>query len=216
MDKSWYLKLNEEFNKPYYNNLSDFVEEERSTKDIFPPKGNVFNAFKFEFNNLSVVLLGQDPYHTPGAANGLAFSVNKGVKIPPSLKNIFKEIKTEFPSYQIPENGDLNHWMEQGVLMLNTVLTVEKGKANSHKNKGWEVFTDNVIKMVSEEKENIVFLLWGRHAQAKKSLIDENKHLILESAHPSPFSARNGFFNNNHFVETNKYLINKGKKEIKW
>ena len=216
MEVSWYLNLKEEFEKPYFIDLKNFVEKEREVKNIYPEKGDVFNSFNFHYNKLKVVIIGQDPYHTPGVANGLAFSVNKGKKIPPSLKNIFKEIKNEYEDYTIPDHGDLSSWKDQGVLLLNTVLTVEQGKANSHKSKGWEIFTDNVIKLISKTSNKIVFILWGKQAYDKELLIDSKKHLTLESAHPSPFSARLAFFGNNHFADTNKFLKQNNKEEINW
>lgn len=213
---NWSQKLIPEFEKQYFSKLIEFVENEYKTKTIYPPIDNIFNAFNFcNFDNLKVVIIGQDPYHGEKQANGLCFSVHKEVKIPPSLVNIFKEIKEDLGKI-FPENGDLTRWAKQGILLLNAVLTVEANKAGSHRNIGWEKFTDAVIKYISENKQNIVFILWGNYAKEKKQLIDNNKHLILEAAHPSPFSAYSGFFGCKHFSKTNKYLKNNGIKEIDW
>ncbi len=206
-----------ELGKPYYQQLRSFISSEIAAgKNIFPPESLVFNALELvSEQNLKVVILGQDPYHGAGQANGLAFSVNIGQKIPPSLKNIFKELKEDL-DYTIPEHGDLTTWANQGVLLLNSVLTVEEGKPGSHQNKGWERFTDNIIQKISEEKEGLVFMLWGNYAKSKSNLINANKHLILEAAHPSPLSAYQGFFHCKHFSKTNNYLMSKGKKPIDW
>ena len=194
-----------------YLQLSTFIEEEYSAGTVFPPADQIFSAFKLTpLSQVQVLILGQDPYHGPGQAHGLAFSVKSPCKPPPSLKNIFKELKTE------PECGDLTSWAEQGVFLLNTVLTVRQGQANSHKSKGWERFTDTVISALSEKKEKMIFVLWGGPAQKKKSLIDSDKHIILESPHPSPLSAYRGFFGCGHFSKINELLREWGRKEIDW
>lgn len=191
--------------------------ESAKGKVIFPAKENIFNAFKYtELDNLKVVILGQDPYHNYNQAHGLAFSVQKGVDIPPSLQNIYKELARSIPEFKIPNHGYLVDWAKQGVFLLNTTLTVEAHKANSHKDIGWETFTDTVISKISENKHNVVFMLWGSHARKKKVLIDSSKHLILESTHPSPLSAHRGFLGCNHFVDCNKYLIEKKDQKIDW
>jgi uracil-DNA glycosylase len=208
--------LEEEKQKDYYNELISFIDKEYNTKIIFPPKEKIFEAFKLTpFEQTKVVIIGQDPYHGEGEAHGLAFSVNNGIKIPPSLKNIYKEINAEY-GYEIPNTGYLIKWAKQGVLMLNTVLTVEKDKPASHKAKGWEVFTDRVIEELNNSEQPLVFMLWGNYAKSKAQLINNPKHLILESAHPSPFSARNGFFGNNHFKLANDFLEKNGIEQIDW
>jgi len=212
---SWQSKLAAEIDKPYFQKLNTFLDEELKTESIYPPAPLIFNAFeKCSFENLKVVIIGQDPYHGEGQANGLCFSVNEGVKIPPSLRNIFKEIQSDLGK-EIPSSGNLEHWAEQGVLLLNAILTVRASKAASHRKKGWETFTDAVIKLISEEKEQIVFLLWGKYAQKKGEIVEEKKHLILKSGHPSPLSARH-FFGNQHFSKTNAYLEKCGKIAIDW
>ena len=215
MHESWKKYLDTEFSKAYFQDLSKFLKQEYVMKTIYPPKHQVFSAFATDLNNVKVVILGQDPYHGTNQAHGLAFSVSKSVKIPPSLINIFKEIYEDIGS-PIPDNGNLQKWANQGVLLLNNVLTVEAHKAGSHRDKGWEEFTNAMIKILNDKCENLVFLLWGRDARAKKSLIDESKHLILEAAHPSPLSAHNGFFGSKHFSKTNAYLIMNGKSSIEW
>ena len=208
--------LEEEKQKDYYNELISFIDKEYNTKTIFPPREKIFEAFKLTpFEQTKVVIIGQDPYHGEGEAHGLAFSVNNGIKIPPSLKNIYKEINAEY-GYEIPNTGYLIKWAKQGVLMLNTVLTVEKDKPASHKAKGWEVFTDRVIEELNDSEQPLVFMLWGNYAKSKAQLINNPKHLILESAHPSPFSARNGFFGNNHFKLANDFLEKNGIEQIDW
>ena len=212
----WDEILSQEFSSPQYLELREFLKEEYSSHTIYPSMYDIFNSMKLtSFADVKVVLLGQDPYHNQGQAMGLSFSVPKGKEIPPSLVNIYKEI---FNELQIPPktHGDLTGWAKQGVLLLNTVLTVREHQANSHKNKGWEFFTDAIIKKISDKKENVVFLLWGGNARSKKPLIDKNKHLILESVHPSPLSAYNGFFGCGHFVKTNEYLVANGKTPIEW
>lgn len=212
----WKGQLEEEFNKSYFKTLAAFVKEEYQRHKVFPPGKEIFNAFDHcAFSDVNVVIIGQDPYHGPGQANGLCFSVRDGIRKPPSLLNIFKEIKDDLGK-EIPESGNLERWAKQGVLLLNATLTVRSHTAGSHQNKGWETFTDAVIKKVSDEKEGIVFLLWGAYAQKKGVVINRSKHLILESAHPSPFAAARGFFGCRHFSKTNEYLRKMGKQEIDW
>ncbi len=214
--EEWDGILREEFSSESYLRLREFLKKEYSEREIFPSMYNIFNAMKStSFEDVKVVLIGQDPYHERGQAMGLAFSVPKGVELPPSLINIFKEISAETGAPQM-RSGDLTPWAKQGVLLLNTVLTVRAHAANSHKGKGWEEFTDGVIRKISERKSGVVFLLWGGNARAKKSLIDKDKHLILECAHPSPLSAYNGFFGCGHFVKANEYLVEHGKTPIQW
>lgn len=215
MHESWKPFLEAEFKKPYFKELSKFLSREYATKIIFPKKEEVFSAFTTNLNDIKVVIIGQDPYHTPGAAHGLAFSVPKTEKIPPSLINIYKEIDSDI-GYHKNKTGNLKNWQKQGVLLLNNVLTVEAHKAASHRGKGWEIFTEEVIKYLNNKRENLVFILWGRDARLKKILINSKKHLILESAHPSPFSAYNGFFGSKPFSKTNNYLKDHGKTEIEW
>ncbi len=213
---SWKLKLNDEFSKVYFSNLVQFVRDEYTNHKIYPPGKLIFSAFDHcSFEGLKVVILGQDPYHGSNQANGLCFSVNDGVKMPPSLVNIFKEIGNDL-NVQIPTTGNLERWADQGVLLLNATLTVRSASPGSHQNKGWEEFTDAVIRKISEEKQGIVFLLWGAYAQRKGEIIDRNKHCVLESPHPSPFSADRGFFGCKHFSKTNEYLRISGLKEINW
>lgn len=214
---SWKSVLSEEFEKPYFEHLISFVKAEYKSHVCYPKGSQIFNAFEHcHFDDVKVVIIGQDPYHGPNQANGLCFSVNEGIPFPPSLQNIFKEIETELNQPQ-PKTGNLERWADQGVLLLNATLTVRQGEAGSHQKKGWETFTDAVIKKVSEEKENVIFLLWGGFAQKKGTMIDGGKHLILNSGHPSPLSANRGFwFGNNHFLKANDYLKSLGKKEISW
>lgn len=213
---SWKERLKSEFEKPYFNQLIDFVKQEYRSQTIFPPGKEIFHAFDCaDFDTVKVVILGQDPYHGPGQANGLCFSVREGVVMPPSLKNIFKEIQSDLGK-PFPKSGDLQRWADQGVLLLNATLTVRASSPGSHQNKGWEQFTDAVIKEISDKKNNVVFLLWGAYAQKKGEIIDRSRHLVLMSAHPSPFSADRGFFGNKHFSKTNDYLKSKGLKEIEW
>ena len=215
---SWADFFETEKRKPYFNDLMNTVAEEYENHTCFPPKDLIFNAFEAcDFKNLKVVIIGQDPYHGDGEANGLCFSVNDGVKIPPSLKNIFTEINTEYDRIFSPASGNLESWANQGVLLLNASLTVRKDLANSHKHLKWNVFTDAVIDYISTYSEDIVFLLWGSFAHKKGSKINRGKHLVLESGHPSPLSANRGFwFGNNHFKLTNEYLKSKGFSEIEW
>ena len=216
ISKEWDSVLENEFSCAEYLKLREFLKQEYSNYDIFPSMYDIFNSMKITpFSEISVVIIGQDPYHEPGQAMGLSFSVPKGEKIPPSLVNIYKEITAE-TGEQMPNHGDLTGWAKQGVLLLNAVLTVRSHLANSHKNKGWEFFTDGIIKKISNLKSGVVFLLWGANARSKKSLIDTSKHLVLECAHPSPLSAYNGFFGCNHFIKTNEHLTKIGKKPINW
>ncbi|MEO5603079.1 MAG: uracil-DNA glycosylase [Cyclobacteriaceae bacterium] len=213
---SWKTLLNDEFHKPYFKELIEFIKHEYKHQTIYPAGIDIFKAFdRCDFSDVKVVIIGQDPYHGQGQANGLCFSVHQGVRIPPSLVNIFKEIRNDL-NKPIPASGDLERWASQGVLLLNATLTVRASTPGSHQNKGWETFTDAVIKKLSDEKEGIVFLLWGAYAQKKGEVIDRNKHLVLMSAHPSPFSADRGFFGCRHFSKTNQYLAGKGKVEIDW
>lgn len=215
---SWQNILSDEFEKPYFNLLMKAVEDEYQNYVCFPPKELIFSAFnQFDFNDLKVVIIGQDPYHGEGEANGLCFSVNDNVKIPPSLLNIFKEINLDFDTVFLPTSGNLERWAKQGILLLNASLTVRKDLPNSHKHLKWNVFTDTVIKKISDENSNIVFLLWGNFAIQKEKLIDQSKHKILKSGHPSPMSANQGkWFGNKHFSQTNDYLKSIGKPEIRW
>ena len=212
----WDSILKNEFEKKYFKEIKEFIDSEYATKTIYPPYDDIFNAFKLtSLSNVKVVILGQDPYHEAGQAHGLAFSTPKGRPIPRSLKNIFKEIKAEY-DYPIPESGCLESWARQGVFLLNTVLTVEDGNANSHSKCGWQTFTDNVIKILNNQNQPIVFLLWGKQAEKKKELIDNPNHLVLITSHPSPFSARRGFFGCNHFKLANEFLKENNKEEINW
>ncbi len=217
-NQSWETLLASEFQKPYFVELMQKVEQEYATTTCFPPKELIFSAFEqFDFQDTKVVIIGQDPYHGTGEANGLCFSVNDGVAIPPSLKNIFTEINSEYDRILFPTSGNLERWAKQGVLLLNAGLTVRKDEANSHKHLKWNVFTDAVIDLINQKSENVVFLLWGSFAQKKGKLINREKHLVLESGHPSPLSANRGmWFGNNHFRLTNAYLREKGKSEIEW
>lgn len=216
IEESWKAALQDEFNKPYFLSLKDFLVEERKQHIVYPPGKYIFSAFNHTpFNKVKVVILGQDPYHGKGQAHGLCFSVNDGISMPPSLVNIFKEIQNEY-GYPIPASGNLERWADQGVLLLNAILTVRANEAGSHQGRGWEQFTDSVIQHISKEKQGIVFLLWGKYAQAKEQLIDGSKHHILKAAHPSPFSAYNGFFGCNHFIKTNEFLADQGEQLIDW
>lgn len=215
MHESWKPFLNSEFAKPYFQELSAFLRTAYETSTVFPTKPQVFRAFTTDLHEVKVVILGQDPYHTPGAAHGLAFSVPNSQPIPPSLINIYKEIDAEYGQHA-NKTGNLASWQSQGVLLLNNVLTVEAHKAGSHRGKGWESFTEATVKYLNQECEHLVFILWGRDARSKKPLIDTSKHLILESAHPSPLSAHNGFFGNGHFKKANEFLSQHGLAEITW
>jgi len=218
MEPSWLQVLGDEFDKDYMLKLKQFLKTEKEAGyKIYPKGSDIFNAFwKTPFSDLEVVILGQDPYHGANQAHGLSFSVQKGITPPPSLKNIYKELKTDIAGFEIPATGDLTHWAEQGVLLLNATLTVRESNPASHQKKGWEEFTDTVIKTISDKKEGIVFILWGAYAQAKAALIDQTKHHIIKSPHPSPFSADRGFFGSKPFSKTNEILKKEGKKEIDW
>lgn len=216
IEPSWKAVLAEEFEKDYFSNLTKFVHEEYCTAQIFPPGRQIFAAFDATpFNDVKVVILGQDPYHDVNQANGLCFSVNNGVAFPPSLLNIFKEIKSDIGT-EIPQSGDLSRWARQGVLLLNATLTVRAHMAGSHQGRGWETFTDAVIAHLAREREHLVFLLWGSYAIKKGAFIDRTRHLVLTSPHPSPLSAHRGFFGNHHFSRANEYLTAHGKTPIVW
>ena len=217
MHDSWKPVLKEEFEKSYFTELIDFVKSEYTTKVCYPKGNQIFSAFDHcHFDQVKVVIIGQDPYHGPNQANGLCFSVNDGIPFPPSLQNIFKEIETDL-NIPIPKTGNLERWADQGVFLLNATLTVRQSEAGSHQGKGWEKFTDAVIKQISANSKDVVFLLWGGFAQKKAALIDASKHHILKSGHPSPLSANRGFwFGNKHFSQTNTFLKSKGLKEIEW
>ncbi len=212
----WKSILQEEFDKEYFHQLVNFVKKEYKNYTVYPPGKQIFSAFDYcPLEDLKVVIIGQDPYHGPKQANGLCFSVSEGVRTPPSLQNIFKELHADIGK-EIPKSGNLEHWAKQGILMLNATLTVRANSAGSHQRKGWEQFTDAVIQKISEQTEGLVFLLWGAYAQRKGAVIDRTKHLVLESAHPSPLAAHNGFFGNKHFSQTNAYLEKIGKSPIVW
>ena len=217
IEESWKKHLEPEFEKPYFSKLIEFVKAEYASTVVYPPGKLIFNAFdKCSFDDTKVVIIGQDPYHGANQANGLSFSVNDGVQSPPSLQNIFKEIKDDL-DIPIPRSGNLERWASQGVLLLNSTLTVRAGEAGSHQKKGWETFTDAVIKCVSEEKEDVVFMLWGKYAQDKGKIIEEYKHCVLKAKHPSPMAANyGGWFGTKHFSQANKYLISKGLSPIQW
>ena len=216
IESSWKQVLQTEFEKEYFAKLTDFVKSEYTSTTIYPPGNLIFNAFDTcSFDEVKVVIIGQDPYHGPGQAHGLCFSVNDGVDFPPSLVNIFKEIQRDL-GISFPVSGNLTRWARQGVLLLNATLTVKAHLAGSHQGKGWETFTDAVIRILSEQKENLVFMLWGNYAQQKGSVIDVKKHLVLKSVHPSPLSAHRGFIGCGHFSAANNYLISKGKETINW
>jgi uracil-DNA glycosylase len=220
LNKDWYLLLEEQIKEQSFQKMWDFLSSEYKKKDIYPKKDNIFRALNLTpIDKVKVVIIGQDPYHGVGQAQGLSFSVPREVKNPPSLQNIFKELEAEFNKKSEAEfkfNGDLTNWAKQGVLLLNSTLTVEAGKANSHSSLGWESLTDEIIKLISDKCDGVVFLLWGAYARKKKSLIDTEKHLVLESAHPSPFSAYSGFFGNNHFKMCNDFLKRNHFAEINW
>lgn len=216
INPAWKAVLQEEFDKEYFENLTAFVRNEYKTKLTFPPANMIFNAFdQCPFEQVNVVIIGQDPYHGDGQAHGLCFSVNDGVQFPPSLINIFKEIERDLGK-PMPSTGNLTRWAQQGVLLLNATLTVQAHQAGSHQGRGWETFTDSVIKILAEKTEHVVFMLWGSYAQKKGAVIDTRKHLVLKSVHPSPLSAYRGFIGNNHFSLANQYLREHGKKEIEW
>lgn len=216
IEPSWKPYLEKEFNKPYFGQLAAFVKEEYRSYTIYPPAKQIFSAFELcKFEAAKVIILGQDPYHGPQQANGLCFSVSEEVSIPPSLINIFKEINQDL-GISMPSNGNLSRWARQGVLLLNATLTVRARQAGSHQHRGWETFTDAVISVLSVSKQHLVFLLWGNYAQKKEILIDTTKHLVLKSAHPSPYAADRGFFGNHHFSKTNAYLSEHGLTPINW
>lgn len=213
---SWDSVLADEFSKDYYLALREFLKSEYSKYEIYPPMYDIYNAFKTtDYNDVKVVILGQDPYHEPNQAHGMAFSVRPGVAIPPSLQNMYKELHDSLGCF-IPDNGYLVKWAEQGVLLLNTTLTVRRGNANSHSQAGWQIFTDNVICKLSDREEPIIFMLWGSNARRKTELIDTSRHLILEAPHPSPLSAYRGFFGCNHFAKANDFLCRRGATAIDW
>lgn len=218
IENDWQNIINFEIKKSYFQNLISFLDIEYRNKTCFPQKNKIFESFKkSSFKDTKVIILGQDPYHGINQANGLAFSVNNQIKIPPSLKNIYKELALEYEMYNIQQTGNLSRWAEQGVLLLNSILTVEEKKPGSHQNKGWETFTDHIISYLNEEKENLVFLLWGGYAQKKGKKINSEKHLVLTAHHPSPLSAnRGGWFGNNHFTKANDYLSKHSKNTIEW
>lgn len=218
INESWKAVLEEEFQKPYMKDLKEFLQKEKQDgKVVFPPGSLIFNAFNHTpFNEVKVVILGQDPYHGNGQAHGLSFSVQKGISVPPSLRSIYKELQSDIPGFVSPLHGELTTWADQGVLLLNATLTVRKAEPASHHKKGWEIFTDQVIKTLSEKRSGLVFILWGKNAQAKIPLIDAEKHTILTAAHPSPYSAYNGFFGCRHFSKTNEILKNQGLTPINW
>lgn len=216
LKNDWNELLKDEFSKDYYLSLREFLKNEYTTKIIYPDKYDIFNALHYtSYKDVKVVILGQDPYHGPNQAHGLSFSVSPGVKIPPSLLNIYKELNSDLECY-IPNNGYLKKWADQGVLLLNTSLTVRAGEANSHKNKGWEIFTDKIISLINEKTDPVVFLLWGNNAINKKKLITNKQHLILSSAHPSTLSASRGFFGSKPFSKINKFLVSVNKAPIDW
>ncbi|QIL42465.1 uracil-DNA glycosylase [Pedobacter sp. HDW13] len=218
LEPGWLAVLEEEFEKDYMIKLKSFLQEEKQKGATVYPKGtDIFNALNTTpFDEVKVVILGQDPYHGTGQAHGLSFSVQRGVAVPPSLKNIYKELETDIEGFKSPAHGNLIHWAEQGVLLLNATLTVRASEAGSHQNRGWEIFTDEIIKALSEKREHLVFLLWGRYAQQKAALIDQKKHYVLTAAHPSPFSAYNGFFGSKHFSKANQLLVQNNLKPIGW
>jgi uracil-DNA glycosylase len=216
IEESWKAVLSDEFEKDYFSALTNFVREEYKNHKVYPPAKLIFNAFdKCTFDNIKVVILGQDPYHGPGQAHGLCFSVNDGIDFPPSLRNIFKELKNDLGK-EIPLSGNLTNWATQGVLLLNATLTVRANQAGSHQNKGWEQFTDAVINKINEQKQHVVFILWGNFAISKSKFIDSTKHLVLSSVHPSPLSASRGFFGNHHFSKANEFLEFHNLQPIQW
>ena len=216
LSQDWNELLKDEFEKLYYRKLTESVNLAFKTSVVYPPANLVFNALMLcSFNAIKVVIIGQDPYHGRGQANGLSFSVNDGIRKPPSLQNIFKELQTDIEGFEIPESGNLESWSKQGIVMLNAVLTVEEGKPGSHKSFGWELFTDAIIKLISDKKEHVVFLLWGNYAITKSQLIDSTKHMVLTAAHPSPL-ARGAFFGSKHFSKTNNYLATNKLKPVNW
>lgn len=218
LEPGWLAVLEEEFEKDYMKSLKAFLLDEKEKGNlVYPKSSDIFNALNTTpFDNVKVVILGQDPYHGAGQAHGLSFSVQKGVTTPPSLKNIYKELEADIDGFKIPNHGNLTHWAEQGVLLLNATLTVRASEAGSHQKQGWEIFTDEIIKALSEKSKHIVFLLWGKYAQQKAELIDAKKHYVLTAAHPSPFSAYNGFFGSKHFSKTNQLLVQNNLTPVDW
>lgn len=217
IEESWERKLTQEFEEPYFKELTDFVKQEYLEHTVYPHPKNIFKAFELcPFDTVKVVILGQDPYHGPNQAIGLSFAVAEEMRVPPSLQNIFKELESDLGKSLVHTDGDLSRWARQGVLLLNATLTVRARNANSHQGKGWEKFTDAVIKKLSDERKHLVFILWGNYARSKGTLIDSSRHLVIESTHPSPFSAHNGFFGSKPFSKTNTYLKEHGEKEIEW
>lgn len=217
IEPSWKKALSNEFDQPYFKELSDFVRKEYTTSTVYPPPKFVFRAFELTpFDSVKVVILGQDPYHGEGQANGLCFAVNHGIRLPPSVQNIYKEVQSDLGEPSHYPNGDLEEWARQGVLLLNATLTVRAKTPGSHQNKGWERFTDAVVKALSDQKENLIFILWGAYAQKKGAIIDSSRHLVITSPHPSPFSAHTGFFGSRPFSKCNYYLTLIGKEEIVW
>lgn len=216
LSSSWYTKLQAEFDKPYFEQLTSFVKQAYAAETVYPRAGEIFRAFDLcGFESTRAVLIGQDPYHGAGQADGLCFSVRPGVRLPPSLRNIFKEIQSEFGG-EIPQNGNLERWAKQGVLLLNATLTVRAGHPGSHQKKGWEQFTDAAVRVIAEQKSHVVFLLWGAYAQQKAIHVDPSRHCVLRSAHPSPYAAERGFFGNGHFAKANEYLQGQNLKPIHW
>ncbi|MEM6644289.1 MAG: uracil-DNA glycosylase [Bacteroidota bacterium] len=216
IEPSWKQQLKDEFTKSYFQQLVAFIKQEYASNKVYPAGAKIFNAFEYcPFRETKVVIVGQDPYHGPNQAHGLSFSVMEGIRHPPSLQNIFKEVKDDL-GIEIPVSGNLERWARQGVLLLNATLTVRAGQAGSHQKRGWETFTDAVLAAISEQKNNIVFLLWGAYAQKKGALVDDTKHFVLKAPHPSPFSANNGFFGSKHFSQTNQFLSSKGLEPVKW
>lgn len=216
IDSSWKARLQDEFDKPYFRTLTDFVRQEYRSTIVYPPAPLIFNAFDLcPFDKVKVVIIGQDPYHEPGQAHGLCFSVGDGVLFPPSLRNIFKEISDDLGK-PVPVSGNLTRWASQGVLLLNATLTVRAGQAGSHQGRGWETFTDAVIDRLATQREGLVFILWGSYARKKGQFIDRSRHLVLCSAHPSPLSAYNGFFGNHHFSQANAWLVSHGQTPVEW
>lgn len=216
IEQTWKEVLQPEFDRPYFSILTNFVKHEYQTQVVYPPARLIFNAFdSCPFDKVKVVIIGQDPYHGPRQAHGLCFSVNDGVQFPPSLQNIFKEIRDDI-GVEIPSTGNLERWAKQGVLLLNSILTVRAGQPASHQNKGWEEFTDYVVRTLSEKRDSLVFMLWGSYAQKKGATIDTNRHLVLKAVHPSPLSVYRGFFGCKHFSKANQYLISKGLAPIEW
>ncbi len=212
----WDIMLRDEFDRPYFKQLENFLTEERARYEIYPPQEDVFNALRYSsFQDTKVVILGQDPYHEPGQAHGLCFSVNKGVTIPPSLVNIYKEIENDL-GIKMPGHGYLADWAKQGVLLLNTVLTVRRGQANSHKGKGWEIFTDRIVEILNQRQKPMVFILWGANAKSKTELITNKEHMVITGAHPSPLSAWKGFFGGRYFSKANRYLEITGQEPVDW